>query len=77
MSYGRRKKDIDSPQTFEANKNQFIREAMSVGKIPRFSEASRDQIVNKTWVNKQLTGMLVYWVLTLWHCVSQSKATLP
>ena len=35
----------------------------SVGKIPRFFEASRDQIVNKTWVNKQLT--LVYGIFVL------------
>ena len=25
--------------------------------------ASREQIVNKTWINKQLIGMLVYWRL--------------
>ena len=31
---------------------------MSVGKIPTFSEASRDQIVNKTWVIKHFTGMM-------------------
>ena len=34
---------------------------MSVGKIPRFSGASREQNVNKSWVNKQLTGMLAFW----------------
>ena len=36
---------------------------MSVGKIPRFSGASREQNVNKSWVNKQLTGMLAFWRL--------------
>ena len=44
-------------------KIQFIREATSVGKIPRFSGASREQNVNKSWVNKQLTGMLAFWRL--------------
>ena len=31
-------------------------------------EASSEQIVNKTWVNKQLTGMLLYWGLHMESC---------
>ena len=45
----------------KCEKITFRREATSVGKIPRFSGASREQNVNKSWVNKQLTGILAFW----------------
>ena len=47
----------------KCEKITFRREATSVGKIPRFSGVSREQNVNKSWVNKQLTGMLAFWRL--------------
>ena len=47
----------------KCEKITFRREATSVGKIPRFSGVSREQNVNKSWVNKQLTGMLAFWKL--------------
>ena len=46
--------DLINLLSVKCEKITFRREATSVGKIPRFSGASREQNVNKSWVNKQL-----------------------
>ena len=55
--------DLINLLSVKCEKITFRREATSVGKIPRFSGVSREQNVNKSWVNKQLTGMLAFWRL--------------